>query len=155
MKYKFRIGDKVIGLGGGGYTITEEGWKGYVVRVINENTIAVSEKIVRGVYGMIVKKKYFKVIDRTMKKGIQKAEYRIGDKIKNNNEGQLSEILNVVYDKEYDEFSYVVRCLEDGGSIHTVLESETSVPAVEKLTIDALVKYYQKNKSCIVEVVKK
>jgi len=151
MAKKFKVGDRVIGLKSASkvYGTTVEGYEAVVDRVKGKEIT---------INGFEVEAKHFKKIsskpniEKVMKP--KKAKFKIGDKVYNQNESQRSSVVAVHWDTENEENAYVVKCLEDDGSIHIALEEDLSVPEIVKMTLGELKEYYYEQEGSEVEIVK-
>lgn len=86
-----------------------------------------------------------------------KTEFKIGEVVYNTYNTQKSEVLAVFRDKEDKMDKYVLRCLEDNGSIHLIYEESISKIEVIKVSLKELIESYKENElqdSQEVEVVK-
>lgn len=87
-------------------------------------------------------------------KSTTKAKWKVGDRVVNDDEGQRSEVIASHWDEEYEEHCYFVKCLDDTGSIHSVLESCTSSPTITKMTLEEVKAYYFEQEQEELEIIK-
>ena len=159
---KFKVGDKVkqekSGLVGKIVYLRNSSFYPFGIRTKTPNNSASSEEWVSKFNcknrNLIANSDSLKLISKkNMKKA--KAEFEVGDKVRNDNEDQRSEILFVVYDEEAEGYNYTLKCLDDDGSVHLVHENDVSEIDTVKKTVEQLVEYYEKNENEEVIVVKK
>ncbi len=99
---------------------------------------------------------YWELISKNKKNmgKIPKAKWKVGDVVMNESTDQKSKVLLVEFDPENDTTVYVLKCLNDSGSIH--LENECDISEIEykKMTVAELVKDYEEETGNCVQLVK-
>lgn len=83
-----------------------------------------------------------------------KAQFKVGEIINNDNAGQKSKILEVHYDKELEDYKYLVLCLDDSGSLHLEEEDSLSEIEIRKVTVAGLKEHYEETEEVQVEIIK-
>lgn len=83
-----------------------------------------------------------------------KASWKVGDRVYNNYHDQKSTVEAVVYDDEDGGYKYLVKCLDDEGSVHLLEEDSVEEIEVRKMTVAELKEYYEEAESVEVSVTK-
>lgn len=78
------------------------------------------------------------------KKG-KKAKYQIGQIVYNEYCSQKSEVLAVFKDKEDERIKYVLKCLDDNGSIHLIYEESIRGIETIEVSLEELIRSYKEN----------
>lgn len=83
-----------------------------------------------------------------------KAKWKVGDEVYNKCGEQVSVVLFIDYDKEEKEFVYLLKCLEDKGSINFVSDCNVIAVKYEDKTTEDLKDFYEEETGRRVKIVK-
>lgn len=153
---KFKIGDKVV------HKANQEGSSynkdcfGTVSKIIGDDIYA--EDWSDNDSGFF-EADTLKLIKRNMgnnkKTKTEKARFKIGQIVYNYNDEQKSEVLFISYDGESECYKYLVKCLEDDGSLHLLYGNYIREINKEKVTMEELIECYKEANDCEeIEVIK-